>query len=180
MEERNLISQEDQETIDKRSMKLALVEAGLSLFEDCVLPVACVITQGQECLTTARMRAVDDPRLHHPVMKALSEARTVEHLKGATIYTTLEPCVMCFGASSNCGIARIVFALENPFWENVTIHDPSGIHLFPQIQEEPVCREEAFNLFRTFYMPRMGGPNVRSHRDNVENPLRNLVLAQAA
>jgi tRNA(adenine34) deaminase len=35
-------------------------------------------------------------------------------LRGATLYTSGEPCVMCMGAIAWCGIGRLVFAASVP------------------------------------------------------------------
>jgi len=35
-------------------------------------------------------------------------------LRGATLYTSGEPCVMCMGAIVWCGIGRVVFAASVP------------------------------------------------------------------
>lgn len=57
-----------------------------------------------------------DPTAHAEI-KALREAgRTLQNyrLVGATLYVTLEPCVMCMGAISHARIQRIVYGAPDP------------------------------------------------------------------
>jgi len=55
---------------------------------------------------------LNDPTSHGDVA-AIREACRKLHsadLSGAVLYTSLQPCMMCFGASVNSSISRIVFA----------------------------------------------------------------------
>ncbi len=53
-----------------------------------------------------------DPTAHGEMVaiRACLAAHGAEALKGATLYTTGEPCVMCMGAIIWCGISRVVYA----------------------------------------------------------------------
>ena len=58
----------------------------------------------------------DDPTAHGEMMvirRALVD-RGRAALRGATLYTSGEPCVMCMGAIIWCGIGRLVFAASVP------------------------------------------------------------------
>ncbi|MBS1766177.1 MAG: nucleoside deaminase [Acidobacteria bacterium] len=53
----------------------------------------------------------------HAEIQALREAGLAGgnyRLSGATLYVTLEPCLMCFGAMLHARIARVVFAAPDP------------------------------------------------------------------
>jgi tRNA(adenine34) deaminase len=59
--------------------------------------------------------ALSDPTAHAEML-ALREAASVVHnyrLEGATVYSTLEPCVMCAGALVAARVARLVFGARD-------------------------------------------------------------------
>jgi tRNA(adenine34) deaminase len=55
--------------------------------------------------------AAHDPTAHAEIMalRAAAARRGNYRLEGATLYVTLEPCAMCFGAALNARISRVVF-----------------------------------------------------------------------
>lgn len=57
-----------------------------------------------------------DPTAHAEI-RALREAATAVgnyRLSGATLYVTLEPCVMCAGAMIHARLSRVVFGAPDP------------------------------------------------------------------
>ena len=88
----------------------AAVEAG-KLDE---VPVgACVVGADGALLAIASNRTIThvDPTAHAEILALREAAATVGNyrLTGATVYTTIEPCVMCAGALVNARVARLVF-----------------------------------------------------------------------
>ncbi len=57
-----------------------------------------------------------DPTAHAEICALRMAARQAQNyrLPGATLYVTLEPCVMCIGAAIHSRIARLVFAATEP------------------------------------------------------------------
>jgi tRNA(adenine34) deaminase len=57
-----------------------------------------------------------DPTAHAEVMALRAAAARLGNyrLPGATLYVTLEPCVMCAGAIMHARIGRIVFGARDP------------------------------------------------------------------
>lgn len=57
-----------------------------------------------------------DPSAHAEIraMRAAAEKVSNYRLVGATLYVTLEPCIMCAGAMMHARIARIVFGAADP------------------------------------------------------------------
>jgi tRNA(adenine34) deaminase len=60
--------------------------------------------------------ALADPTAHAEVL-ALREAGTKRgnyRLTGATLYATIEPCMMCCGAALHARVARVVYGADDP------------------------------------------------------------------
>ena len=94
---------------DIRFMKIALNEAKRGDY-----PFGAVIVKEGKILSVGRNlgRTHDDPTAHGE-MVAIRRCVAVHGsspLKGATLYTSGEPCVMCMGAIIWCGIGRLVYA----------------------------------------------------------------------
>jgi len=82
------------------------------------VPVGSVVIRDGELLGTGMNRCVmnHDPSAHAEVL-ALREAGARAgsfRLDGATLYVTLEPCLMCCGALLQARIARLVFGAREP------------------------------------------------------------------
>jgi tRNA(adenine34) deaminase len=93
-------------------MKEALKEARLALAEDEIPIGAIVVCNGQIIgrghNLTERLNDVSA----HAEMQALTAAANYmggKYLKDCTLYVTLEPCVMCAGASYWFQLSKIVF-----------------------------------------------------------------------
>jgi tRNA(adenine34) deaminase len=96
---------------DDRFMRGALELAAIAGTHDDV-PVGCVIVvDGQIVGRGENRREVDrDPTAHAEMIALRDAARERGHwrLSGATVYVTLEPCVMCAGAILNARVERLV------------------------------------------------------------------------
>jgi tRNA(adenine34) deaminase len=98
---------------DERFMRMALDEA-----RQGDLAFGCVIARGDEVIARGRNlgKTNDDPTAHGEMVairRCLAD-RGSAALRGATLYTSGEPCVMCMGAIVWCGIGRLVFAASVP------------------------------------------------------------------
>lgn len=81
------------------------------------VPVGAVLVAGGNILGEGwnRPLSAHDPSAHAEI-EALREAcRSARNyrLPGATLYVTLEPCVMCAGAIVNARLERLVFAARD-------------------------------------------------------------------
>lgn len=96
---------------DQFYMALALWVAQYHGTRDEV-PIGCVIVAEGRILAMAGNRVVQDNHpLYHAEWLALEQAflRTGQlRIAGATLYTTLEPCVMCAGAIVLARVDRVV------------------------------------------------------------------------
>jgi len=94
---------------DERFMRIALEEARRADF-----PFGAVIVRDGRIIARGRNRGrtKDDPTAHGEMVaihRGLA-AHGSKALRGATLYTTGEPCAMCMGAILWCHFGRLVFA----------------------------------------------------------------------
>ena len=98
-------------------MALALKEAEGAAAEGEV-PVGCVVVQDDRVVGRGRNRTevLQDPTAHAEILAlgAASTAMGSWRLAGATVYMTLEPCLMCAGALVLARPDRIVFGARDP------------------------------------------------------------------
>jgi len=97
---------------DLAGMRAALAEAKRAQTAGEV-PVGAVVMSGGEMIGSGYNRSISDtdPSAHAEVI-ALRVAATAagnHRLPEATLYVTLEPCVMCVGAIAQARVARVVF-----------------------------------------------------------------------
>lgn len=78
------------------------------------VPVGAVIVVDGDIIATGHNRSIrdSDPSAHAEIvsLRAAAEVLGNYRLPGATLYVTLEPCVMCVGAIAQARIERLVFA----------------------------------------------------------------------
>ena len=98
---------------DERFMRMAIDEAKRADF-----PFGAVVVRDGRVIARGRNlgRRNDDPTAHGEMVairRCLADHGSAA-LRGATLYTSGEPCVMCMGAIVWCGIGRLVFAASVP------------------------------------------------------------------
>ena len=103
--------------VDRQFMQQALALARQAEAAGEV-PVGAVVVAGGEVVGRGFNRSIgnQDPTAHAEV-QALREAAMAAanyRLPDATLYVTLEPCVMCAGAMVHARIARLVYACSDP------------------------------------------------------------------
>lgn len=102
-------------------MRQALTQAGLA-FEQGNLPIGAVVVHDGKVVATGHntVDSTPDDTKHAELVAIQSIAGFLfAHKRECTIYTTLEPCMMCLGAIVNVGIDRIVFAVSD-HWVGAT------------------------------------------------------------
>ena len=101
---------------DEKWMQIAINESSAAKLVEEV-PVGAVIVRNGELIAKAHNQPIstNDPTAHAEIL-ALRKAGKKEknyRLVGATLYVTLEPCLMCVGALTHARIERIVFGAKN-------------------------------------------------------------------
>jgi tRNA(adenine34) deaminase len=81
------------------------------------VPVGAVVVRGGVLLGAGHNTPISshDPSAHAEMNAIRAACRTAENyrLDGATIYVTLEPCVMCAGALVHARLERLVFGARD-------------------------------------------------------------------
>ncbi len=142
-------------------MELALDQARAA-FDSGQFPVGCVIVQdGNVIASGARSGTAGEAAFFSEIDHA--EIRALKGLEGfngtftpenATLYCTMEPCLMCFAAILLSGIKTVVFAYEDVMGGGTTVdlntagplYRQTGIRVIPH-----VLREKSLDLFYKFF-----------------------------
>ena len=123
-------------------------------------PVGCVLVSQGAGVATGKRCGTRNPvpsELDHAEIMALRQWENTgkpDHGGPLTLYSTLEPCMMCYGALLISGIQTIVYAYEDamgggcackldhlpPLYRNRHVRLVSGI-----------CRAESLALFKSFF-----------------------------
>jgi len=107
----------DADLADRQWMQHALQLAARGEAEDEV-PVGCVIVQDGRIIGEGWNRPIssNDPTAHAEIVALRDAAQRLGNyrLTGATLYVTLEPCLMCAGAMIHARIGRLVFGAPDP------------------------------------------------------------------
>ena len=88
------------------------------------VPIGAVLVKGGEVLAEAhnRVEETGDPTAHAELL-ALREAIAKGHdPRGASLFVTLEPCPMCFGALVEAGVATLYYGAENAKMGALSVH----------------------------------------------------------
>ena len=139
-------------------MRAALDQARFGLVAGEV-PIGAVVVAGDEIIARAFNQPISavDPTAHAEVVALRAAARVVGNyrLVGATVYVTVEPCMMCVGALSHARVAEVVYGAPEPRTGSLvsTLQglDSSGLHHRFEVTAgvlEDECRELIQEFFR--------------------------------
>lgn len=142
---------------NEKYMQLALKEARKA-YEKGDVPVGCVIVKDDKVIASAHnIRQSKKDTLGHAEIVAIKKAcRKLNSwiLEDATIYVTLEPCLMCAGAILHARIKKLVYATEEPKFgaiESVTkVFENTKFNHTIEI-EKGVLKDESSVLLKTFF-----------------------------
>ena len=139
---------------DEKFMRLAIEQAQIAGRMGEV-PIGAVITDGSGNIVSSGYNlreAGNDPTAHAEVIaiRKAGEGR----LEGATLYVTIEPCLMCLGAVILARIGRLVFGARDPKAGAVfSVYDIGNDCRLNHTVEvaEGVCMEECSSLLKDFF-----------------------------
>ena len=127
------------------------------------VPVGAVLTLRDEVIGEGWNQpiATHDPAAHAEIvaLRAAALRRGNYRLDSATLYVTLEPCVMCIGAAINARVSRVVFGAWDP--KSGACGSVFDLPREPRLTHRPdvfggVCAEECRELLQRFFQARRG------------------------
>jgi tRNA(adenine34) deaminase len=146
---------------DDRFMQRALELARHAQDEHAEVPVGAVLVANGEIIGEGWNHSIsgNDPSAHAEVMALRDAGRKLGNYRfpGATLYVTLEPCVMCSGALVHARVARLVFGADDPKTGAAgSVFDTliSDKHNHRIAVERGLRAEEAGELLRAFFRRR--------------------------
>lgn len=102
---------------DRHWMERAL-ELAREAERDGEVPVGAVVVLDDAIIGEGRNRMIgaNDPSAHAEIDALRDAGRRVGNYRfpGASLYVTLEPCVMCAGAMVHARIGRVIYAATDP------------------------------------------------------------------
>jgi tRNA(adenine34) deaminase len=131
------------------------------------VPIGAVVVQN-ECIIGRGSNSpisLNDPTAHAEILAIRQAAEHAGNyrLEGATLYVTLEPCVMCAGALVNARIARLVFGCRDLRFGGVRskfrIADSEILNHRLEIKEG-ICSVASLELLQQFFRTRRGEPQL--------------------
>jgi tRNA(adenine34) deaminase len=111
----NFEENQDPEFADEHFMRLALNEAKQAFDHDEIPIGAIVVCKGKVIGKGYNLtEQLNDVTAHAEMQAFTAAAQTIggKYLKDCTLYVTIEPCVMCAGASYWAQISRIVYGAK--------------------------------------------------------------------
>ena len=145
-------------------MGLAVSEAKKAILIDEV-PVGAVLLLGNQVISSAHNARINtfDPTGHAEILAIRKAARAIKNyrLTGASLYVTVEPCPMCFGAIMEARITEVVFSVREPRSGVMGSlydlqNDPRWAHKI--VVREGILNEPVQELLRNFFLKKRLGP----------------------
>ena len=153
------MSQQPTTDLDARMMAEALKMAARAL-DQAEFPVGCVIADRGRVVARGHRTGTAteaENELDHAEINALRQLGLADapvDRSGLVLYSTMEPCLMCFAAILLSGIGRIVYAYEDVMGGGTGCDRSAMTPLYrdaPLTVTAGVLREQSLALFRRFF-----------------------------
>lgn len=143
-------------------MRLALAEAARAV-EAGEVPIGAVVVLDGEIVGAGYNQPISssDPTAHAEIVALRAAAGKVGNyrLSGATMYVTIEPCLMCVGALVHARVGTVVFGATEPkagaLVSTIRAHELAHLNHRFEI-DGGVLEAECRNLIQEFFRSRRG------------------------
>src|SRR5678810_616411 len=116
-------------------MRAALEQARLAV-DAGEVPIGAVVVLDDQIVARAFNQPIrsSDPTAHAEVLALRAAAQHVGNyrLSGATVYVTIEPCLMCVGALVHARVKEVVYGAPEPRWgalvSSLRAHEAPGLN----------------------------------------------------
>ena len=139
---------------DSEYMKLALKEAQKA-FDEAEVPVGAIVVMNDKIIARGynQVEKLNDCTAHAEIIALTSAFNFLggKYLPDATLYVTVEPCLMCTGALYWSKIARVVWGADDEKNGHKHITDPNWPFHPKTAIEKGVLKDECAQLMRDFF-----------------------------
>lgn len=115
-------------------------------------PVGALIVKDNKIIAKAyNKKEKNNNAINHAELLAISKAckkLKTWHLEDCTLYTSMEPCIMCLGAITQSRIKRIVYSTHNSSFGSIE-NDLTKFKL--NIEINKLEKEEYMNIIKEFF-----------------------------
>jgi len=127
------------------------------------VPVGAIVVLDEKIIAASHnMPIVSNDPTSHAEINAIRDASIKINnyrLSGATLYVTLEPCIMCYGAIINSRISKLVFGAfdsKNGVSRSIIkLHEENYFNHIPEV-EGGVLEEECSLILKNFFKGKRG------------------------
>lgn len=141
-------------------MELAIEEA-VKAYNKNEVPIGCVIVYKDKVIATGYNRkSIDNVATYHAEVLAIEDACKylgTWYLDECTLYTTVEPCMMCTGAIIQSRVKKVVYGCKNEAFGYLSRVD-TRIEI-----ESGVLEDKCKNILSGFFK------QIREGNDNIES-----------
>ena len=142
--------------LDYQFLLEALKEAKKA-FKYGEVPIGAVVVKDGKIISRAfnRKEFLQDPTAHAEILAIREASRKLNswRLNGCTLYSTVEPCIMCCGAIIQSRIDRVVYSIPDPKFGGVEslykILEDKRVNHRPEVNR--IYIKEAEELLRKFF-----------------------------
>lgn len=140
-------------------MKIAINEAKKA-YKKGEIPVGAIVVMNGKLLAKAHNSSIssNDPTAHAEVLVLRKACKKIGNyrLEDATIFSTLEPCLMCLGAMVHARVKKLVYGASDPKggFTVFSIDNKKSNHKI--IIESGLLSEECSEILRKFFKERRG------------------------
>lgn len=139
---------------DEEYMAIAYQEA-LRAKENDEVPIGAIIVKDGQIIAKAynQKEHCHDVTAHAEMLAIQIACQTLKnwHLDGCTLYSTLEPCMMCSGAIIQSRISKVVFGASGQRWHGISqFLSQHDFNHHPQIIEG-VLKDKCSSLLSSYF-----------------------------